>query len=89
LQATLRRNHDLLKAVAGERMTRMEATYLAWIRIDDLQLNDVDGHFESHGLGLSNGAPFGHEGYVRFNFASPKPVLEEGLQRLAQSLKRP
>ena len=89
LRATLRRNHDLLKAVAGDRMTRMEATYLAWIHIEDLQLNDVDGHFESHGLGLNNGAPFGHDGYVRFNFASPKPVLEDGLQRLAQSLKRP
>ena len=86
LQATLRRNRSLLEAVAGNRMSKMEATYLAWIHIEDLQLNDVDGHFESHGLGLSNGAPFGHEGYVRFNFASPRPVLEEGLRRLALSL---
>ena len=68
-------------------MSKMEATYLAWIDIADLQLNDVDGHFESHGLGLSNGAPFGHEGYVRFNFASPKPVLDEGLKRLRASLQ--
>ena len=62
LLATLRRNRHLLEAVAGSRMTAVEATYLAWIYIEDLQLNDVDGHFESHGLGLSNGAPFGHEG---------------------------
>lgn len=87
LQATLRRNRELLRQVAGPRMTNMEATYLAWLNVEDLQLMDVDGHFESHGLGLSNGGPFGHEGYVRFNFASPKPVLEEGLRRLARSLK--
>ena len=87
LLTTLRRNHDLVRAVAGERMTTMQATYLAWLNIEDLQLNDVDGHFESHGLGLSNGAPFGHEGYVRFNFASPRPVLEEGLRRLSESLR--
>ena len=87
LLTTLRRNRDLVRAVAGERMTTMQATYLAWLNIEDLQLNDVDGHFESHGLGLSNGAPFGHEGYVRFNFASPRPVLEEGLRRLSESLR--
>ena len=87
LLTTLRRNRDLVQAVAGERMTTMQATYLAWLNIEDLQLNDVDGHFESHGLGLSNGAPFGHEGYVRFNFASPRPVLEEGLRRLSESLR--
>ena len=87
LLTTLRRNHDLVRAVAGERMTTMQATYLAWLNIEDLQLNDVDGHFESHGLGLSNGAPFGHEDYVRFNFASPRPVLEEGLRRLSESLR--
>ena len=87
LLTTLRRNRSLIEAVAGERMSTMEATYLAWLNIEDLQLNHVDGHFESHGLGLSNGAPFGHEGYVRFNFASPRPVLEEGLRRLAESLR--
>ena len=87
LLTTLRRNRDLVRAVAGERMTTMQATYLAWLNIEDLQLNDVDGHFESHGLGMSNGAPFGHEGYVRFNFASPRPLLEEGLRRLSESLR--
>ena len=87
LLTTLRRNRSLIEAVAGKRMSTMEATYLAWLNIEDLQLNDVDGHFESHGLGLSNGAPFGHQGYVRFNFASPRPVLEEGLRRLAESLQ--
>ena len=38
-------------------MTTMQATCPAWLNVEDLQLNDVDGHFESHGLGLSNGAP--------------------------------
>ncbi len=87
LQATLRRNQKLIEAVAGDRMSKMEATYLAWINIEDLKLNDVDKHFESYGLGLSNGEPFGHPGYVRFNFASPETVLKEGLGRLAAALK--
>jgi cystathionine beta-lyase len=70
-------------------MAKMDATYLAWLNVEDLGLSDLDAHFESHGLGLSNGAPFGHPGYVRFNFAAPKPVLEEGLRRLATALKSP
>jgi cystathionine beta-lyase len=77
----------MVAAVAGQRLCKMDATYLAWIDIQDLQLANVDAHFESHRLGLSNGAPFGHPGYVRFNFAAPKPVLEEGLSRLADALK--
>jgi cystathionine beta-lyase len=86
---TLRRNQHMVAAVAGQRLCKMDATYLAWIDIQDLQLANVDAHFESHRLGLSNGAPFGHPGYVRFNFAAPKPVLEEGLSRLADALKTP
>lgn len=86
---TLRRNQHMVAAVAGQRLCKMDATYLAWIDIQDLHLADVDAHFESFGLGLSNGAPFGHPGYVRFNFAAPKPVLEEGLSRLADALKIP
>jgi cystathionine beta-lyase len=87
LLAILRRNRDLVASVAGPRMSKLEATYLAWLNVEDLKLNDLDAHFESHGLGLSNGAPFGHPGYVRFNFASPLPVLEAGLARLTKALE--
>ena len=60
LLGQLRANAAKLAAVAGTRMTKVEATYLAWINIADLGLNDVEAHFESHGLGISDGAQFGH-----------------------------
>lgn len=83
----LRRNHDLLKGVVGERMTRVEATYLAWIDVRDLELERPGAFFEEHGLGLSDGAQFGGDGFVRFNFACPRTLLEQGLERLANALQ--
>ena len=83
----LRANAARLEAVAGTRMTHVEATYLAWINIADLGLNNIEAHFESHGLGISNGTQFGHPDYIRFNFACPDALLTQGLQRLNQALR--
>jgi cystathionine beta-lyase len=82
----LRANHALLAKVAGERMTPVEATYLAWIDVRDLALERPGAFFEQHGLGLSDGAAFGGDGFVRFNFACPRSLLEQGLERLANAL---
>ncbi|MAT83895.1 MAG: aspartate aminotransferase [Gammaproteobacteria bacterium] len=82
----LRGNHRLLQAVAGDRMTPVEATYLAWLDVRDLELERPGAYFEEHGLGLSDGAAFGGDGFVRFNFACPRSTLEEGLERLQQAL---
>ena len=82
----LRRNMRKLQSVVGPRMTTVEATYLAWVNIADLGLNDVEAHFEAHGLGISDGAQFGHPDYIRFNFACPDALLTEGLERLGQAL---
>ncbi len=83
----LRGNHDMLARVAGERMTAVEATYLAWIDLRDTRAATAAGaHFEKHGLGLSDGAPFGGEGFVRFNFACPRALLARGLERLEAGL---
>ena len=76
----------LLQAVAGDRMTPVEATYLAWLDVRDLELERPGAYFEEHGLGLSDGAAFGGDGFVRFNFACPRSTLEEGLERLQQAL---
>jgi cystathionine beta-lyase len=83
----LRANLAKLEAVAGTRMTHVEATYLAWINIADLGLNNIEAHFESHGLGISDGTQFGHPDYIRFNFACPDALLTQGLQRLNQALR--
>jgi cystathionine beta-lyase len=82
----LRGNHALLAEVAGERMTPVEATYLAWIDVRDLALEQPGAFFEQHGLGLSDGAAFDGDGFVRFNFACPRSLLEQGLERLANAL---
>ncbi len=83
----LRGNHQRLQEVAGERMTPVEATYLAWIDVRDLELDGPGAFFESHGLGLSDGAAFGGDGFVRFNFACPRSLLNQGLERLATALE--
>lgn len=83
----LRGNHERLAEVAGERMTPVEATYLAWLDVRDLGLDNPGAWFESHGLGLSDGAAFGGPGFVRFNFGCPRALLERGLERLEAALR--
>ena len=90
LLATLRTNADLiaqtLADLPGVHLEGpQEATYLSWINVSALQLSDPIGHFESHGIGLSDGnffgAPFNE--YVRLNFGCPTVTLQEGLRRFA------
>jgi cystathionine beta-lyase len=87
LLQVLRRNRDRVEAVVaatpGVTMTHVEATYLAWIDVRALQLEDPARHFETHGLGLSDGADFGTPGWLRLNFGCPLPTLEEALRRFA------
>ncbi len=87
LLAYLRGNRDRLAEVAGSRMGPVEATYLAWIDVSDTRIASHAGaHFEQHGLGLSNGVDFAGPGFVRFNFACPRSLLERGMERLAEAL---
>lgn len=90
LLATLRANRDRVVAAAQAELpgvkleAPLEATYLAWLNVADLQLADPVAHFESHGIGLSDGNFFGapRNQYVRLNFGCPPATLEEGLRRL-------
>lgn len=90
LLAYLRGNRDLLtRFVAGELAgvkleAPIEATYLAWLNVSELQLPDPVAHFEAHGIGLSDGAYFAARpgSYVRLNFGCPRATLVEGLARL-------
>ena len=87
LLSYLRGNRDRLAAVVGERMGPVEATYLAWIDVRDTTIaRHAGAHFEQHGLGLSNGADFAGQGFVRFNFACPRAMLEQGIERLEGAL---
>ena len=91
----LRGNRDFLadyvaREVPGVRIEApIQATYLAWLNVEALGLANPAKHFEAHGVGLSDGAPFGAKpgSHVRLNFGCPRATLAEGLARLRAGVK--
>jgi cystathionine beta-lyase len=78
-------------SLPGVTMARPEATYLAWL---DCRAASIDGNphkffLEKAGVALSDGETFGKggEGFVRLNFACPRAILEEALERMAKALE--
>ena len=67
-------------------MRPVEATYLAWINIEQLKLANPQIFFESHGLGFSLGGDFADSNYVRLNFGCQRPLLVEALNRLEKAV---
>ncbi len=90
LIAYLKRNRDILEKFVAERsgisMPHVEATYLGWIDMRQLGLEQPSQYFENFGVGLSDGAEFGYPGFVRINFACPRSQLEEALNNFAAGL---
>ncbi len=82
----LRGNLRRLQSLIGNRMTPVEATFLAWIDLRDLGIDHPGTYLEGHGLGLSDGAPFGGPGFVRFNFGCPRTLLDRGIRRFESAL---
>lgn len=76
-----------LGALKGLRVESMQATYLAWIDATGLGLEDTQGFFEQHGIGLSSGEQFGQSQYIRFNFACPRQTLEQGVARMKKAVE--
>jgi len=96
LLAHLRGNRDyLLDAIArelpGVRVEApVEATYLLWMNVSALGLDNPTAHFEKHGVGLSDGAMFGAAkgSHVRLNFGCPRATLVEAIRRMKVALGR-
>ena len=82
LNSYLSKNCRLLKDTMGDRMHKPDATYLAWIWIDDLKIDDAEIFFDRYGVGISPGEHFGDHRFIRFNFACPEKQLREGIDRL-------
>lgn len=96
----LRDNRDFVVEYLTEnfpdaRFTIPHATYLQWIdfsnyvrsgRIDKLPF---DFFLEKAKVALSNGSIFGEacDNFVRLNFAAPRSMVAEGLERMLGSLK--
>ena len=100
LRVYLKENRDFVVEYLAEnfpaaKFTIPQATYLQWIdfseyvksgKIDQLPF---DYFLERARVALSNGKVFGEgcDNYVRLNFASPRQMLADGLERMLLSLK--
>ena len=82
-------NRDLLleriRGIEGLSMGPIEATYLGWINVKDLMLENPLQFFEDAGVGLSPGAQFEGSGYMRLNFGCPRSELALGLDRIERA----
>ena len=67
-----------------------EGTYLAWLDCRTLGPGPHAPRFRAAGVALTDGADCGRggEGFVRINFAMPRPLLEEALTRMAGAVGR-
>ncbi|MDF9833352.1 cystathionine beta-lyase [Ereboglobus sp. PH5-5] len=94
LLACLRGNRDRVREFVASELPGVtieaphEATYLAWLNVSALKLENPVAHFEKHGVGLSDGADFGSPrgAHVRLNFGCPRATLDEALRRMKAAL---
>ncbi|MGY3864617.1 MalY/PatB family protein [Aeromonas bivalvium] len=70
----------------GVMLARNQATYLAWIDVAGLTLEDPIAFFEQAGVGLSPGAQFGDAQFVRLNFGCTRARLTEALARMERAI---
>ena len=92
LIAYLVQNHRVLAEFLAQRcpavgLTPVEATYLAWLDLRALELENPHWFFRERGLVLSNGADFGASGFLRWNVGCARSLLVEGLERFAEALE--
>lgn len=100
LRVYLKGNRDFVVDYLTEnfpdaRFTIPQATYLQWIdfseyvRIGKMDKKPYDFFLENAKVALGNGKIFDEdcENYVRLNFAAPRSMVQEGLQRMLLSLK--
>ncbi len=95
VNAALVENRDLLfrlvaELLPGVRAIVPESTYVAWLDVSALGIDGSPAKFflDNAGVTLTAGASCGadFEQYVRIVFATPKPVIEEIIRRMADAL---
>ena len=86
----LRGNRDFLlaeiNAIKGLKLDSVDATYLAWIDVSELGLDNPHLFFEQAGVGMSPGKEFGDKNFMRLNFGCPRALLEEAVLRLRKAI---
>ncbi len=91
----LQDNRDLLVSFIDEELPFVnlhppEGTYLAWLDFSNANLEDpAEFLLVNAKIGLNAGTWFGEEykQFARMNFACPRTILEEALQRLKKGLE--
>ena len=87
----LGQNRELVAQAVADlpwvRMRAPEATYLAWIDIRELQLEDAHAFFVGHGLGIAAGEEYEGPGFIRLNYGCPRSTLVRGLSRMSKAIR--
>ncbi|MBH0231060.1 MalY/PatB family protein [Halobacillus yeomjeoni] len=70
-----------------------EGTYLLWLDCRELNFEqkDLKRFMQKEAkVGLNDGASFGEEGngFMRLNIAAPKPIIEDGVDRIVRAVNR-
>lgn len=93
----LQTNRDFLRQWMQEQFPQVphtcpEGTYLAWLDCRPLNLpsNPYSFFLKKAKVAFNDGKAFGKEGegFIRWNFACPRPILEEACDRLVQAVTR-
>ncbi len=86
----LRANRDYLmqeiNSINGLKMYPLEATFLAWIDVSKLDLDDPEDFFENAGVGISAGKYFGDDDFIRLNFACRHSLVEKAVERIRKAV---
>lgn len=81
----LRKNRALIQqrlAPTQCKMSQIEATYLAWIDVSHLKLDNAEAYFLKAGVAISDGKQFGNPNFIRLNFGCSYQQLDQALTRL-------
>jgi cystathionine beta-lyase len=74
------------EALPGAKVTRAEATYLAWLDLREAGLDGepADALLEQARIALVRGPSFGEQytGFARMNLATSRPILEQAVSRI-------
>jgi cystathionine beta-lyase len=88
----LRQNRDMVtravNRMPGLAMGQVQATYLAWIDVRELKIDNPGKWFESAGVGLSDGIEFHGPGFVRLNFGCRRSLLSQALERMDTAVRK-
>ena len=78
---------DAINSIPGLSAGPVEATYLAWIDVSELGLENPPRFFEEAGVGMSPGVEFGDSGGMRLNFGCPRSRVEEAVERIRKAVQ--